>query len=42
MAGLLDRQKNEQIAKKSIEKSFVFGYKLHLEADAETDMPLTY
>lgn len=31
--------KKEQIASKNREKSFVFGYKLHLSADAERDMP---
>ncbi|MEM4064998.1 MAG: transposase, partial [Candidatus Micrarchaeaceae archaeon] len=32
--------KKEQIATKSTEKSFVFGYKLHADADAETEMPI--
>lgn len=32
--------KKEQIASKSIKKSFVFGYKLHVIVDAETDMPI--
>lgn len=31
--------KMEQIASKSTTKSFVFGYKLHMIADAETEMP---
>lgn len=31
--------KKEQIASKTAEKSFVFGYKLHMIADAETEMP---
>ena len=34
--------KKEQIATKSTEKSFVFGYKLHMDVDAENDMPLTF
>ncbi|MEM3744710.1 MAG: transposase [Candidatus Micrarchaeaceae archaeon] len=32
--------KKEQIATKSTEKSFVFGYKLHVDANAETEIPL--
>ena len=31
--------KKEQIASKNTEKSFVFGYKLHMIVDAETEMP---
>ncbi len=34
--------KKEQIANKSKKKSFVFGYKLHMDVDAKTDMPLTF
>lgn len=32
--------KKEQIASKSTEKAFVFGYKLHAVADAETEIPI--
>ena len=32
--------KREQIASKSVEKTFVFGYKLHMDADAKTEMPI--
>ncbi|MCL4389383.1 transposase [Candidatus Marsarchaeota archaeon] len=31
--------KKEQIASKDTEKSFVFGYKLHMIVDAETELP---
>ena len=32
--------KKEQIASKSTKKSFVFGYKLHVIADVETEIPI--
>ena len=31
--------KKEQIASKNTEKSFVFGYKLHMDVDAELELP---
>lgn len=34
--------KKEQKNMKSAEKSFVFGYKLHMIADAETEIPLVF
>jgi len=34
--------KKEQFARKITEKEFVFGYKLHLIADAETELPLYF
>jgi hypothetical protein len=33
--------KMEQIANKEIQKSFVFGYKVHMICDTETEMPLS-
>ncbi len=34
--------KKEQFARKITEKEFVFGYKLHLTADAEVELPLCF